>query len=96
MLAHYRRALAFRRAHPALVAAPSNSSMPMTTCWRSSAALEGERLLCVFNFAGEPAEWTVPAELGQLQMLDGLGQGARIEGTTLRARSVVLVLRWLD
>ena len=44
---------------------------------------EGERLLCVFNFAGEPAEWAVPAELGQLQMLDGLGQGARVEGTTL-------------
>ena len=38
------------------------------------------RLLFVFNFADEPADFAVPAELAQLQMLKASGQGARIEG----------------
>ncbi|WP_292533256.1 alpha-glucosidase C-terminal domain-containing protein, partial [Mesorhizobium sp.] len=29
---------------------------------------ENENLLCVFNFAGEPANWTLPAEISDVEI----------------------------
>jgi len=83
VLAHYRRALAFRREHAALVSGAIEFLDADDDVLAFVRSVEGERLLCLFNFAGEPAEWTVPAELDQLQLLETLGQGARIEGTTV-------------
>ncbi|TIW99876.1 MAG: alpha-glucosidase, partial [Mesorhizobium sp.] len=31
----------------------------------------GERLLCVFNFAGEPGAWPLPPDIGAIAKLDG-------------------------
>ena len=46
---------------------------------------EGERLLCVFNFAAKPAKWAIPRALGQPKFLGDAGHGARSE-----ARSIAL------
>jgi len=27
-----------------------------------------EKLICVFNFAGDPADWTLPSELGGVEV----------------------------
>ena len=56
------RALAFRREHPALVGGAIeflDAEDDVLAFIRSS---EGERLLCVFNFAGKPAKWAIPAD----------------------------------
>jgi alpha-glucosidase len=43
----------------------------------------GERLLCVFNFAAKPAEWTLPPELGPIDAVDFAGYGAALRGGAL-------------
>jgi len=80
VLAHYRGALTFRRAHPALVSGAIEFLDAEDDVLAFIRSTDSERLLCLFNFAGESAEWAVPAELAQLQMLEASGQGARIEG----------------
>jgi alpha-glucosidase len=53
--------LAWRRAHPALVKGGArfiDTDEPVLAFERTR---DGERLLCVFNLSGEPAEWPAPA-----------------------------------
>ena len=83
VLAHYRRALAFRRRHPALVAGTIEFLAADGDVLAFVRATGDERLLCVFNFASDAAEWIIPAELGQPQIVEGVGRGARIEGTVV-------------
>ena len=83
VLAHYRRALAFRRLHPALVAGTIEFLAADGDVLAFVRATGDERLLCVFNFASDAAEWIIPAELGQPQIVEGVGRGARIEGTVV-------------
>ena len=61
VLAHYRRALAFRRQHPALVGGAIEFLAAKGDVLAFIRSGEGERLLCVFNFAAKPAKWAIPA-----------------------------------
>ncbi|RAZ92913.1 alpha-glucosidase [Mesorhizobium hawassense] len=66
----YRSILALRRRHPALVGGSIrflDADGDVLAFVREDG---GERLLCVFNFAGEPAGWTLPAEIGQIEAID--------------------------
>ena len=83
VLAHYRRALAFRRLHPALIAGTIEFLAADGDVLAFVRATGDERLLCVFNFASDAVEWIIPAELGQPQIVEGVGRGARIEGTVV-------------
>jgi alpha-glucosidase len=73
VLAHYRDMLAFRRRHPALSVGDirfldGEAGGDVLAFVRSAGS---ERLLCVFNFAEEEAEWAIPGELGDLQPVGG-------------------------
>jgi alpha-glucosidase len=78
MLSHYRRLLAFRRAHPALrhgaialVDAPPDVLAHIRTH-------EEERILCVFNLGALEARFPVPQPL-VLSPLDGHGFLGRLD-----------------
>lgn len=83
VLAFYRRALAFRGAHPALVGGAIElleAEGDMLAFVRRDV---GETLLCLFNFADEPAAWRLPPHLGAADPLDfpaagAVGQGGEI------------------
>lgn len=69
VLAHYRSVLAFRRSHSAMVSGSIHfleSDGDVLAFLREDAS---ERLLCVFNFADEPARWPVPENLGVVEAL---------------------------
>ena len=83
VLAHYRQALAFRRAHPALVGGAIEFLAAKGDVLAFIRSDGDERLLCVFNFAAKPAKWAIPAKLGQPQIMAGTGHGARIEAKTI-------------
>jgi alpha-glucosidase len=83
VLAHYRQALAFRREYPALVGGSIRFLAAKGDVLAFIRSGEGERLLCVFNFAGKPAKWAIPPELGKLRIMEGAGHGARIEARTI-------------
>ncbi|WP_413771465.1 alpha-glucosidase C-terminal domain-containing protein [Mesorhizobium sp. PAMC28654] len=65
VLAAYRAMLAVRKKYPALV----RGSIRFLDAEGDVLAFiregDGERLLCVFNFAGEPANWSAPQHIGQ-------------------------------
>ena len=79
VLAHYRAVLALRRAHPALM---SGSIRFLDADGDVLAFIReggGEKLLCVFNFAGQPARWPIPKELGPVEAVDFAGYGASVQ-----------------
>ncbi|TGV73745.1 DUF3459 domain-containing protein, partial [Mesorhizobium sp. M00.F.Ca.ET.158.01.1.1] len=64
VLSVYRSTLALRRQHPALVGGSIrflDAEGDMLAFIREG---DGERLLCVFNFAGEPATWPLLPDIG--------------------------------
>ena len=69
VLAHYRRAGLPPRARGA---GRRRHRIPRGQGRRAGVRprIEGERLLCLFNFAGKPAKWAIPAELDQPQVLE--------------------------
>ncbi|WP_036257688.1 alpha-glucosidase family protein [Mesorhizobium sp. WSM3224] len=70
VLSAYRSILALRKHHPALVGGSIrflDAEGDLLVFVREGG---GERLLCAFNFAGEPAGWTLPAEFGQVEAID--------------------------
>lgn len=77
VLEHYRRFLAFRRAHPALVKGGMEFHEVGETALVYSRSLANETVLCVFNMSAEPARLSVPA--GSWQPLDGHGFSGKIE-----------------
>lgn len=83
VLAHYRAVLALRCAHPALV----SGSIRLLDAEGDVLAFiregEGEKLLCVFNFASQPASWTIPKELGPVEAADFAGYGAALRDGAL-------------
>jgi alpha-glucosidase len=78
VLARYRDMLAFRRQHPALVHGDirllddDDEAGGVLAFLRSAG---DERLLCLFNFADEDAEWSVPEDLHGLRPI-GASAGA--------------------
>ena len=78
VLAAYRAMLAVRRQHPALIRGSIrflDAEGDVLAFIRES---DGERLLCVFNFADEPANWSAPQSIGAVQSIDIGGAGAAV------------------
>lgn len=84
VLAHYRRALAFRREHPALIEGAISFLEAGGDILAFIRRTGSETLLCAFNFSTEPAIWTVSEEAGAIRPLGFPG------GSTLADRSVSL------
>ncbi|PBB82400.1 alpha-glucosidase [Mesorhizobium sp. WSM3879] len=68
VLAAYRSMLAFRKRHPALIAGSIRFLGAEGDVLAFIRQRENENLLCVFNFAGEPANWTLPAEISDVEI----------------------------
>ena len=86
VLSRYRAALALRRQHPALI----RGSIAFLEAAGDALAFlreaEGERLLCVFNFADEAAEWQLPADIGAVTPIRNFEHESRVdEGAILLA-----------
>jgi len=84
LMAYYRRLLHWRRGQPALV----HGDMALLPCDEQVLAFtrshEGQRIVCVFNFSGQPAKWQIPADMGSLQPVEGSGLGgATVKGATV-------------
>jgi len=71
VLASYRAVLALRRAHQALVTGSIRFLDAEGDVLAFIREGSGERLLCVFNFAGEGANWPLPPDIGAVTNLDG-------------------------
>ncbi|RWE72133.1 alpha-glucosidase family protein [Mesorhizobium sp.] len=68
VLAAYRSILGLRRRHPALIAGSIRFLEAEGDVLAFIRQQEDERLLCVFNFAAEPANWALPAEIGDVEI----------------------------
>lgn len=84
LMAYYRQLLQWRRGQPALV----HGDMALLPCDEQVLAFtrshKGRRIVCVFNFSGQPAKWQTPADMGSLQPVEGSGLGgATVTGTTV-------------
>jgi len=94
VLASYRAALALRREHEAL----ATGSIRFLDAEGDVLAFiregSGERLLCVFNFSGEPANWPVPPNIGSVAKRDG--DAAVIEEAELSLPALGYFLGRLD
>ena len=84
VLSHYKRMIAFRRAHPALrdgsIRFHDEAEGEVLAFERATA---GERLLCVFNLGTAAAAFPLPAGF-EVTPVPGLGFSARLEGGTVR------------
>jgi alpha-glucosidase len=82
VLASYRAMLALRKKHPALV----RGSIRFLDAEGEVLAFiregGGEKLLCVFNFAEEPASWPLPQDIGVAETIDR-GAGAALQEKAL-------------
>jgi alpha-glucosidase len=82
VLAVYRAMLALRKHHPALV----RGSIRFLDAEGDVLAFiregGGERFLCVFNFADEPADWLLPEDMGAMQAID-VGRSAALQEESL-------------
>ena len=78
VLAAYKAMLSLRKRHPALV----RGSIRFLDVEGDGLAFiregDGERLLCVFNFADEPANWSAPQHVGIVQPIDAGAVGASL------------------
>ncbi|WP_274629730.1 alpha-glucosidase family protein [Arvimicrobium flavum] len=70
VLNRYREALAFRAAHPALVGGSIRFLEADEHVLSFVRTLNGESILCLFNFSDEEAVWPFPSDLGALEALD--------------------------
>jgi alpha-glucosidase len=68
VLAAYRSILALRKRHPALIRGSVRFLDAEGDVLAFLREHEDERLLCVFNFAAEPAKWALPAEIRDVEM----------------------------
>ncbi len=79
-LEHYRRFLAFRRAHAALQLGAIEFLPTTGDVLAFLRKHEGETLLCAFNFGHEPARVTLPKGVTAAVVTDDLGFSGLIEG----------------
>jgi alpha-glucosidase len=78
VLAHYRAMLAIRRSHPALVRGSIRFLDAGEDVLAFVREVDGERLLCVFNFAWQGRDWSLPVGLGPIEAVDFAGYGAAL------------------
>ncbi|PWV97491.1 alpha-glucosidase [Hoeflea marina] len=81
VLNHYRATLGFRKAHAMLVDGPMSFLDPDGEVLAFVRGEGTERLLFVFNFSREPAEWAVPPALAALEPAHMPGFGPSFDGT---------------
>jgi alpha-glucosidase len=83
VVAGYRAMLALRKQHPALV----RGSIRFLDAGGDVLAFiregGGERLLCVFNFADEPADWPLAQDVDAVEAIDLGGAGAALQENLL-------------
>jgi len=84
VLARYKAALSFRRNHPALVSGSIrflDAGGDVLAFIRDAGGREGggEKLLCLFNFADEPAVWRLPEQVGAVTALDFPGDAGSLQ-----------------
>lgn len=72
VFAAYRRFLAFRKAHPALIRGDVDVLSGEGDVLALGRRDDGESLVCIFNLSPRPAQWAVPEEM-TLTPLDGHG-----------------------
>ncbi|WP_167434358.1 alpha-glucosidase family protein [Mesorhizobium helmanticense] len=70
VLSAYRSVLALRKRHPALISGSIRFLDAEDDVLAFTRERDGERLVCVFNFAGEPANWRSPPDLGAMRAID--------------------------
>lgn len=68
VLAAYRSIIALRKRRPALIGGSIRFLDAEGDVLAFIRQHEDETLLCVFNFAGEPANWTLPAEIRDVEI----------------------------
>jgi alpha-glucosidase len=84
VLTAYRSILAERKRHPALVGGSIRFLDAEGDLLAFVREADGERLLCVFNFAGEGAGWILPPEIGDIEMIDlAVDAAGVLESTSL-------------
>lgn len=90
VLAVYRSILALRKRHPALIGG-SIRFLDVEGDVLAFVREQGdERLLCVFNFAGEPASWTLPAEIRDVEITALAADVAGVFGGVLEEIALAL------
>ena len=101
MLHYYRGILALRRQHPALVSGALQGLMTDGNVLSFERELDGQRLLCVFNFGGQAVSVSLPdtgaasiAGTDQPATDSGLFNRASLEGDTLTLQG--LAACWLQ
>ena len=80
MLNFYRRLLRWRNAQPALIEGEMDllASHPQVFAYVRSG--EGQKLLCLFNFSDQAAQWILPTHMTVLQVLTESGLvGAQLD-----------------
>ncbi|MDP3895986.1 MAG: alpha-glucosidase family protein [Mesorhizobium sp.] len=88
VLNHYRAALAFRRGQSALVKGSFRFVAEEGDILAFIREAGNERLLCVFNFGRKPAAWTVPKELGRMQIVEAPGFRPKLIDSTFRLEAL--------
>ncbi|TGQ83199.1 DUF3459 domain-containing protein [Mesorhizobium sp. M8A.F.Ca.ET.207.01.1.1] len=94
VLSVYRSTLALRRQHPAMVGGSIRFLDAEADMLAFIREVEGERLLCVFNFAGEPATWPLLPDVGTVTAV--LGGTAAVEENALSLPALGCFLGRLD
>jgi alpha-glucosidase len=82
LLAHYRRLIAFRRAHPALRQGSIRFVDSPQDVLAFVREVPGEAVACLFNFSDRPATVALPPSLG-VSALGGHGFAGRLDGGTV-------------
>jgi alpha-glucosidase len=83
VLAAYRAMLAFRRAMPALVEGDVEVLRADEAVLALARRHGRDTVLCLFNLSTRPARWTIPRELGAIQVLEAIDLGASLKARTV-------------
>ena len=96
VLARYRGILAMRRSHPALATGDMEFLDAEDDVLAFVREDESERLLCVFNFAQTPAQWTVPPRLGAVAAIPAASANAACAGGVVGLDALGVFIAALD
>jgi alpha-glucosidase len=94
MIGHYRKMLAFRRSHPALVAGAIEFLDADDDVLAFVRTNDDDKLLCVFNFGEGPAEWPIPLELGSPRIVEA--RAAALSGVAVTLAALGSFIARLD